>query len=61
VRLINRQRFSGLINAFRSINQDLKQELDQLESIAAYAETAAKVIDAMTEIAIDLAKVLVKA
>ena len=50
-----------LINAFRSINQDLKQELDQLKSIAGYAETAAKVIDAMTEIAIDLAKVLVKA
>lgn len=47
-----------LINAFRSINQDLSHELGRLNEIATAAATTAKVIDALADFATDLAKLL---
>jgi hypothetical protein len=47
-----------LINAFQSINRDLKKEFDRLQEIAKAAERTAKVIDALADLAADLAKLL---
>lgn len=47
-----------LINAFKTINKDLKQQLERLKSIAEIAQTVARVVDVITKIAADLAKLL---
>jgi hypothetical protein len=47
-----------LVNAFRSINQDLGHELGRLNEIAEAAATTAKVLDALADFAADLAKLL---
>ena len=47
-----------LTNAFRSINRDLKKDLDKLNEIGKAAERTAKIVDALVDLATDIAKLL---
>ncbi|MFM9845023.1 MAG: hypothetical protein ACKVOI_18835 [Dongiaceae bacterium] len=47
-----------LTNAFRSINRDLKKDLDRLNEIGKAAERTARIVDALVDIATDIARLL---
>jgi hypothetical protein len=47
-----------LTNAFRSINRELKKDLDKLNEIGKAAERTAKIVDALVDLATDIAKLL---
>lgn len=59
-RLDNSADVTELKGKLDSVNDDLKAELGRLKNIAHYAEIAAKVLDALTQLAIKAAAALAK-